>query len=105
VTSGKEALDVFRSGQRFSLVLMDWSMPGEDGKGMNGLECAREIRRAEKGTGRRVPIIAVTAHAMLGDQRQCLEAGMDDYLSKPFTFEQFRDKVNKWLSRANRRTG
>jgi CheY-like chemotaxis protein len=96
VKCGRDAIETFKGRKDFDLILMDVSMPGDSGEDMDGLECARKIRELEEGA-QRVPIIAVTAHAMLGDQGKCMEAGMDDYLSKPFTYEQFSNKIFHWL--------
>lgn len=77
--NGMEALDMSKK-DRFDIILMDVQMPV-----MNGVETSRSIRRFEAENGlRRVPIIALTAHAMAGDKKRCLEAGMTDYISKPF---------------------
>ncbi len=98
VSSGDEALDILARNKQYSIVLMDWLMPGASGEGMDGLECTRKLREHEFATGRHVTVIALTAHAMLGDKQKCLEAGMDDYLSKPYTSEQFRSKIAKWIA-------
>ena len=73
---GQEAIYLTQQN-RYDVILMDVQMPG-----MNGLEATAAIRKRDDG-GRRVPIIAMTAHAMKGDREQCLAAGMDAYLSKP----------------------
>lgn len=82
VSNGAEALqaldDPGRSSPRFDVVLMDLMMPV-----MDGLEATRRIRQMESGSGRRIPIVAVTACAMDTDRAACFEAGMDDYLAKP----------------------
>jgi signal transduction histidine kinase/DNA-binding response OmpR family regulator len=77
VGSGGEALDALER-EPFDVVLMDVQMPG-----MSGIETSTIIRLAEQGTGRRIPIIALTAHAMSSDREECLAAGMDAYLTKP----------------------
>jgi two-component system sensor histidine kinase/response regulator len=74
---GGEALAELDRG-RFDLVLMDVQMPEVD-----GFAATRAVREREAGTGRRQPIVAMTAHAMKGDRERCLAAGMDDYFSKP----------------------
>jgi PAS domain S-box-containing protein len=77
VGTGKEAIDHLDRGA-FDVILMDVQMPE-----MGGLEATRIIRQREAGTGRHLPIVAMTAHTMRGDRDECLAAGMDAYISKP----------------------
>jgi CheY-like chemotaxis protein len=88
--TGNEAVRLFRPG-RYDLVLMDCQMPELD-----GLAASRQIRAVEAGKSR-VPIIAVTAGTVSGARRACLEAGMDDFLAKPFSLGRLRKKVLEWL--------
>jgi CheY-like chemotaxis protein/anti-sigma regulatory factor (Ser/Thr protein kinase) len=75
--NGKEAVALEEEGG-FDVILMDVQMPE-----MDGLEATKLIRTRERGSGRRIPIIALTAHALKGDRDRCLDAGMDEYVSKP----------------------
>jgi CheY-like chemotaxis protein len=91
--NGKEAIAALASRQ-FDVVLMDVEMPE-----MDGLEATAVIRAKERQTGEHVPIIAMTAHAMKGDRERCLEAGMDDYLSKPIRAQQLFETLESVLQR------
>jgi CheY-like chemotaxis protein len=88
---GREALDAHAQGA-FDLILMDCHMPE-----MDGFEATREIRGRERASpGRHVPIIALTANAMAQDREACLNAGMDDHLSKPFSMLTLQEMLNRW---------
>ena len=89
---GPSALEAFTSGL-FDLILMDVQMPGMDGYGVT-----RAIRKRESDDGLRVPIVAMTAHAINGYREKCLAAGMDDYITKPLRREALLTTVEKWMS-------
>ena len=76
----------------YDLVLMDMSLPEID-----GWEATRRVREAEVGTGRRMPIIALTAHAMSGDREKAMAAGCDDYDTKPVELERLLGKIQALL--------
>jgi two-component system sensor histidine kinase/response regulator len=88
VANGREAVDATAAGD-FDIVLMDLQMPD-----MDGLEATRLIR--ERHAGHQPVIIALTANAMEGDEEECLQAGMNDYLGKPVKLEEVIDKLRRW---------
>ncbi|MBX5126392.1 response regulator [Rhizobium lentis] len=93
VANGKQAVAAWeRHTPR--IIMMDVSMPV-----MNGHEATRTIREREQGQGHRVPIIGVTAHALESDRELCLDAGMDDYMSKPISPELLEEKIRQWLGK------
>jgi CheY-like chemotaxis protein len=93
VGDGRAALAAFESGC-FDIVLMDVQMPA-----MDGFEATAAIRQQEQSTGNHVPIVAMTAHALKGDQERCLAAGMDAYVSKPIRQEQLYGTIENILIR------
>ncbi len=87
---GVEAIEAFSTG-RHDLIFMDCQMPGLD-----GFETTRRIRSLNR-RGKAVPIVAITAHAMEGDRERCLEAGMNDYITKPVATDALRQALRRWL--------
>ncbi len=100
--NGQEAVDKYtQSPEDFDLIFMDVQMPE-----MDGIEATKAIRRYEEqpatrnsqpATRRHIPIVAMTAHAMKGDREKCLEAGMDDYVTKPIKRELVFESIEKWV--------
>ncbi len=97
VRNGREAVAALREAE-FDIVLMDVRMPG-----MDGIAATRAVREAELQSGRHVPIIALTAQAMEGDRERFLEAGMDDFVSKPVDAQVLFSVMAKLLSPGHRR--
>lgn len=94
--NGVQALDKLKVPQRYDLILMDCQMPE-----MDGYETTRNIRtNLDFAHYSKVPIIAMTANALKGDQEKCLQVGMDDYISKPVDPEELESKINFWLSQS-----
>jgi signal transduction histidine kinase/CheY-like chemotaxis protein/HPt (histidine-containing phosphotransfer) domain-containing protein len=91
VDTGRKALEATKR-KDYALVLMDCQMPDLD-----GYAATQQIRERESGTGQRVPIVAVTAHALVGDRERALAAGMDDYLTKPIDRDALSRMLKRWL--------
>lgn len=98
VSDGQQALDMLTS-EHFDLVLMDCQMPTLD-----GFEATRILRQREGGSGLHLPIVALTANAMPGDRMRCIEAGMDDYLAKPYSGEEMLAILRRWLPAERRQS-
>ena len=91
-TSGEEALSITRSAAPFDLILMDIHLPG-----MDGLSVVRAMKDDTRTA--RVPILALTAHAMRGDKDRFLDAGCDGYISKPIDVKTFLSSIEQYLVR------
>ena len=102
--NGRRAVELW-SASRYDLILMDCQMPGLDGYATTRIIRQHErfhpsnLERVASATGH-IPIIALTAHAMVSDRNVCLAAGMDDHLSKPFTRTNLADTLSRWLPKA-----
>ena len=94
--SGSEAVDAF-TRKRYDLIFMDCNLPGMDGYETTGV--IREMENSNRGTigASRVPIVALTGYSTEADRKRCLQAGMDDYLSKPFRISQIQSVLDRWL--------
>jgi len=92
VNNGKEAYDTMLAAAQYDLILMDIQMPI-----MDGWTATQKIREI-KGIGGTIPIIAMTAHALIGDRDKCLAAGMNDYISKPIKTDEFIALLDRWLN-------
>ena len=89
--NGRIAIEKFQS-HSYDLILMDIQMPE-----VSGFEATSAIRDIEKKSSNHVPIIALTAHALVGDKEKCLRSGMDDYLTKPLSYELLERSLSKYL--------
>ncbi len=91
--NGLEAVEALKK-QDYDMIFMDCQMPV-----MDGYEATRVIRRFESETGskKHIPIVALTAHALTGDKAKCLAAGMDEWVTKPFTRQEINEALQKWL--------
>jgi CheY-like chemotaxis protein len=93
VATCAEALQVVRDDHCFSFILMDWGLPDK-----TGLECTALIRDLHRRTRNWLPIIAMTGNLMPGDREMCTQAGMDDFIGKPFSLAEFNALVDRWLN-------
>ena len=92
--NGKEAIDCWAKSP-YDLIFMDCQMPE-----MDGYEATRSIRELERAQGRHIPIIALTANAMVAERQKCLDAGMDDHIAKPFKRDDLVSALIRWLDEA-----
>lgn len=90
-TNGQEAIDMIRKGVKVDIILLDMMMPV-----MDGYETLAELKK--DGTLSSIPVIAVTAKAMKGDDEKCITSGAWDYISKPIHLGTLLEKINQWLS-------
>lgn len=90
--NGRIALEMIDT-KSYDIVLMDCQMPEID-----GYQAATLLREREKGTGRHLPVVALTANAMIGDREKCIRAGMDDYLSKPIKADKLMELIKKYAN-------
>lgn len=88
--NGKEALDRVENNT-YDVIFMDLQMPE-----MDGLQATQQIRKIQEKKNVKTPIIALTANAMQSDQKKCMDAGMDDYLSKPFEMNDIEKLLRKY---------
>jgi two-component system, sensor histidine kinase and response regulator len=95
VSNGIDALAAAKA-ERFDLILMDCQMPE-----MDGFEATARIRALDNGPGRRTAIVALTANALKEDRQRCLDAGMDDYIPKPYTGAEMQAVLKRWLPAAH----
>jgi|GEM_PF-754536 len=94
--NGIEVLRVLEE-KTYDVIFMDCHMPEK-----NGYDTTEDIRRREYGTGSHIPIIAMTANAMVGDREICLRCGMDDYISKPIDIDELTDIMSQWVKFPNK---
>lgn len=92
VENGKAAVVAIQNND-YAMVLMDCQMPE-----MDGYEATRQIRKLG-GTAQSIPVVALTANAMMGDREKCLNAGMDDYMAKPVRMDLLKQTLGVWTSR------
>ncbi len=93
VNNGSDALKAYQERGPWTAIFMDCHMPE-----MNGYDATAEIRKIEKSTNAHVPIVAMTANAMVGDKEKCLHAGMDEYISKPINIEELKEVLSQWIT-------
>jgi CheY-like chemotaxis protein len=92
VMSCKDALAALDRPEPFAIILMDLNLSDT-----NGCDCAKLVREIDTQFGRHTPIVAVTGHTQDDSKASCLAAGMDDFLAKPFSLDDFKTMIDKWL--------